>query len=253
MAGTTSIGPDRATVAPAEVVAAAGAPPAPAPPPRVSGPRPRPRQVQLHTSPAPLPGFDALRDRNHPRAALRHLVVPELLDRARAQGPESVAEDLLALLAEAAPGAALVTCSTIGATAEALAPALGFPVLRVDRPMAAAAVRAGARIAVLATVESTFEPTGALLAEEAGARAVSVRTHLVAGAWERFETGDTAGYLARVAAAADAVTGADVIVLAQASMAGAEALTRTGTPVLSSPAPGLAAALRIGVPGPHLG
>ncbi|MFI1060655.1 aspartate/glutamate racemase family protein [Streptomyces spororaveus] len=208
----------------------------------------------LHTSPVHVPVFEALRDRNHPGAVLRHLVVPELLDQARAEGPESVAPALRGLLlAEAAPPGTpgppgtpvLVTCSTIGAIAESLAPALGAPVLRVDRPMAAAAVRAGRRIAVLAALGSTLAPTGELLAEEAAGRPVSIRTHLVAGAWERFEAGDTAGYLARVADAADSVTGADVIVLAQASMAGAAGLVTSPVPVLSSPAPGLAAGLAL--------
>lgn len=45
-----------------------------------------------------------------------------------------------------------------------------------------------------------------------------------------------------MAVAADAVTDADVIVLAQASMTAAEGLTTTSVPVLSSPRPGLAAA-----------
>ncbi|WP_234313979.1 MULTISPECIES: aspartate/glutamate racemase family protein [unclassified Streptomyces] len=196
----------------------------------------------LHTSPVHVPVFDALRDRSRPGAVLRHLVVPELLDRARAEGPESVTPALRGLLAEAgAP--VLVTCSTIGATAESLAPELGVPVLRVDRPMAAAAVRTGARIAVLAALESTLAPTRELLAEEAGERPVSIRTHLVAGAWDRFEAGDTDGYLARIAEAADSVADADVIVLAQASMAGAADLVTSPIPVLSSPAPGLAAGL----------
>ncbi|WP_329376694.1 aspartate/glutamate racemase family protein [Streptomyces sp. NBC_01351] len=203
-----------------------------------------PGLVLLHTSALHVPVFEALRDRHHPGAVLSHLVVPELLDRARVEGPEAVAPALSAVLAEAGPAPVLVTCSTIGATAEALAPVLGLRVLRVDRPMAAAAVRTGARIAVLATVESTFAPTAELLAEEAGGRPLSIRTHLVDAAWERFEAGDTAGYLARVAEAADAVTDADVIVLAQASMAGAAELVTTRIPVLSSPAPGLAAGLR---------
>ncbi|MCX4540016.1 aspartate/glutamate racemase family protein [Streptomyces sp. NBC_01565] len=201
----------------------------------------------LHTSPVHVPVFEALRDRDHPEAVLRHVVVPELLDRARAQGPDAVVPALRGLLGDSGGAPVLVTCSTIGAVAEFLAPELGVRVLRVDRPMAAAAVRAavrtGARIAVLATVESTFAPTEELLAEEAAGRTVSVRTHLVAGAWERFEAGDTAGYLGLVTEAADAVTDADVIVLAQASMADAAALVTTRIPVLASPGPGLAAAL----------
>ncbi|WP_326586682.1 arylsulfatase [Streptomyces sp. NBC_01294] len=210
-----------------------------------------PGLLLLHTSPVHVPVFDALRDRHHPGAVLRHLVAPQLLDRARAEGPGAVAPDLMRLLADAGPGPALVTCSTIGATAESLAPALGTPVLRVDRPMAAAAVStaggaaAGTRIAVLAALESTLAPTVRLLAEEAGERPVSIRTQLVAGAWECFEAGDGAGCLARVAAAADAVTDADVIVLAQVSMAGAAELVTTRIPVLASPAAGLAAGLAL--------
>ncbi|MFF9008661.1 aspartate/glutamate racemase family protein [Streptomyces goshikiensis] len=200
--------------------------------------------VLLHTSPVHVPVFEALRDRDHPGAVLRHVVVPELLDRARAEGPEAVVPALRGLLAEAGGVPVLVTCSTIGAVAESLAPERGARVLRVDRPMAAEAVRLGERIVVLAALESTLAPTRELLAEEGAGRRVSPRTQVVARAWERFEAGDTAGYLRLVAEAADAVTDADVIVLAQASMADAAGLVRTRVPVLSSPAAGLAAALR---------
>lgn len=198
----------------------------------------------LHTSPVHVPVFDALRDRHHPGVVLRHLVAAELLERARELGPESQAPAVRELLA-GSEGPVLVTCSTIGAVGESLARELGVPVLRVDRPLAADAVRGGPRILVLATVESTLAPTAELLEEEAGkaGRPVSVRTRLVDGAWDRFVAGDTAGCHGLVAAAADAVTDADVIVLAQVSMAGAQDLVTTAVPVLSSPASGLAAAL----------
>ncbi|MET9700702.1 aspartate/glutamate racemase family protein [Streptomyces sp. NPDC006529] len=208
----------------------------------------------LHTSPVHVPVFDALRDRHHPGTVLRHLVEPALLDRARTAGPAAVAGEVRSLLAAAGggDGPVLCTCSTIGAVAEGLGPALGRPVLRVDRPMAAAAVRTGPRVAVLATVESTLAPTLALLREEAAvldrvrpgsAAALSPRPRVVPGAWERFEAGDAEGCLALVAAAADAVTGADVIVLAQVSMAGAVDRVTTQVPLLTSPSAGLAAAV----------
>ncbi|WP_327134388.1 aspartate/glutamate racemase family protein [Streptomyces sp. NBC_01343] len=198
----------------------------------------------LHTSPVHVPVFDALRDRDHPGAVLRHLVVPELLDRTRAEGPDSVVPALRELLADSA-GPVLVTCSSIGAVAESLAPELGVRVLRVDRPMAARAVRGGPRVAVLATVESTLAPTVALLEEEAerAGLPVSITTHVIADAWSLFEAGDTAGYLDLVARAADDVAEADVMVLAQASMAEAAARAKSTLPILSSPAPGLTAAL----------
>ncbi|MET7442042.1 hypothetical protein [Streptomyces sp. NPDC005568] len=96
---------------------------------------------------------------------------------------------------------------------------------------------------VLATVESTLAPTVALVEEEArrAGRPADVRTFLVDGAFARFEAGDTHGCARLVAKAADAVTDADVIVLAQASMAPAQHLTTTAVPVLASPRPGLAA------------
>ncbi|MFH7598653.1 aspartate/glutamate racemase family protein [Streptomyces racemochromogenes] len=189
-----------------------------------------------------VPVFDALRDERHPGAVLRHLVVPRLLDRARESGPRSVADEVLGVLA-GVRGPVLVTCSTVGAVAESLGPRLGVPVLRVDRPMAAEAVRRGPRVVVLAALASTVGPTEELLAEEAGSRAVRVRSEVVEGAWQRFEAGDADRYAGLVARAADRVADADVIVLAQASMAGAARLARTRVPVLSSPAPGLAAAL----------
>ncbi|MFE9095873.1 aspartate/glutamate racemase family protein [Streptomyces sp. NPDC007264] len=197
----------------------------------------------LHTSPVHIPVFEALRDEAHPGLGLRHLVAPDLLDRAREEGPAAVADDVRRLLGEAAAagaGAVLCTCSTIGAVAERTA--VGVSVLRVDRPMAAAAVAAGSRVMVLATVESTLGPTVALVREEAAGRAVEVRTLLVEGAWDRFLAGDAEGYVRAVAEAADTVTDADVIVLAQASMAPAQQLTTATVPVLSSPRPGLAAA-----------
>ncbi|MFG3003299.1 aspartate/glutamate racemase family protein [Streptomyces calvus] len=200
----------------------------------------------LHTSPVHVPVFDALRDEHHPGLELRHVVVEELLERARAAGPGAVADDVRRRVREAADGGAravLCTCSTIGDLAERAADGVGVPVLRVDRPMAGAAVAAGPRVVVLAALESTLGPTAALVRDEAAraGRSVEVRTAVVRGAWERFEAGDTAEYVRRVADAADAVTGADVIVLAQASMAPAERLTTTALPVLSSPRPGLAA------------
>ncbi|NEC35981.1 arylsulfatase, partial [Streptomyces rubrogriseus] len=97
----------------------------------------------LHTSAVHVPVFDALRDAGHPGLELRHHVDAELLERARREGPESVADAVAAVLRRAvAEGAraVLCTCSTIGAVAEAAAAGAGVPVLRVDRPMAAAAV-----------------------------------------------------------------------------------------------------------------
>ncbi|MEV0479320.1 aspartate/glutamate racemase family protein [Streptomyces sp. NPDC050508] len=203
----------------------------------------------LHTSPAHVPVFDALRDEDHQGLELRHFVDEELLARARREGPEAVAGAVRDAVDEAvAEGAraVLCTCSTIGGVAETAGAQAGVPVLRGDRPMAAAAVAVGPRVVVAATLESTLQPTVALVEEEGRriGRPLEVRTLLVAGAWSRFEAGDTEGCARLVADAVDAVTGADAIVLAQGSMAPAQHLTTTVIPVLSSPRPGLAAGAR---------
>lgn len=202
----------------------------------------------LHTSPLHVPVFDALRDEDHPGLELRHFVDEELLSRARREGTEAVADDVRTALRRAVgqgARAVLCTCSTLGGVAEAAAAEAGVAVLRVDRPMAAAAVAEGPRVVVLATVESTLGPTATLIEEEAhrAGRPVDVRSRLVEGAWERFEAGDTEACARLVASTADEVTDADadVIVLAQASMTPAQQLTTTSVPVLSSPRPGLAA------------
>ncbi|MCI3278073.1 aspartate/glutamate racemase family protein [Streptomyces cylindrosporus] len=202
----------------------------------------------LHTSPAHVPVFEALRDEDHPGLELRHFVDEELLARARRESPEAVADEVRAVLDKAVgegARAVVCTCSTIGAVADAAD--VPIPVLRSDRPMAAAAVALGPRIAVLASVESTFGPTTSLIEEEArrAGRPVEVRTRLVEGAWDRFAAGDGEGCARLVADAADAITGADAIVLAQGSLAPAERLTTTTIPVLSSPRRGLAAGARV--------
>ncbi|SDM34730.1 hypothetical protein SAMN04487981_101219 [Streptomyces sp. cf386] len=204
----------------------------------------------LHTSPLHIPVFEALRQEHHPDLELRHFVDEELLARARREGPEAVADDVREELHRAvAEGAraVLCTCSTIGGVAEAAAAEAGVPVLRVDRPMAAAAVAEGERVVVLTTVESTLVPTASLIEDEAQrtGRPVEVRARLVEGAWERFDAGDVDGCARLVAAAADEVTDADAIVLAQVSIAPAQQLVTTRVPVLSSPRPGLAAGAQV--------
>lgn len=210
----------------------------------------RSRVGLVHTAEAHVRTFDALLAGTGAAVSARHVVDESLLADARRVGvADGALRDRIAgRLRAAAEGASAVlcTCSTIGGVAESLGPAVGVPVVRIDRPMAVAAVGVagsggviGGVIGVVATVASTVGPTEALLravAAESGA-GVAIRLLPCLAAWPRYERGDVDGYLDLIAAelrAHDAEV--DVFVLAQASMmAAAERVSGLRTPVLTSP------------------
>jgi hypothetical protein len=105
--------------------------------------------------------------------------------------------------------------------------------------MAEAAVAAGRRIAVVATVDSTLRPTGNLLrdaADRAG-REVEIVAVRCPEAFALFEAGELDAYAKVIARnAREAAPGVEVIVLAQPSAAPAAALLDDlPIPVLASP------------------
>lgn len=183
-----------------------------------------------------------------PEVPAVQVVCEDLLAEARAHGLEAALPGLRRALGSLAERASVVlcTCSTLGALAERYDGVYGSRVLRVDRPLAEAAVARGSRLLVVAALESTLEPTRALLEAEAErvGKSVALELSLCPDAWACFERGDEAGYVRSVAAHVDEVEArGDVVVLAQASMAGAERFVRTGKPVLSSPRLGVLGAL----------
>jgi Asp/Glu/hydantoin racemase len=115
------------------------------------------------------------------------------------------------------------------------------PVFRIDEAMAAKAVSLGKRIGVLATLQTTLEPTTQLIRVTAAAagRDCEVLEGLCAGAFDRILAGDGAAHDTLVKEGLFQLAGkVDVIVLAQASMA--RVLTEVPpsglpVPVLSSP------------------
>lgn len=219
--------------------------------------RPVPKRAGLlHTVPGLAATFDAALAASAPGTQFLHIVDASLLaDAVRTGVTPEVTERVarhVGYLAGAGAEAILVTCSSIGEAVEAAAADQGVPVLRVDAPMAADAVsRAGeagaaagrtGEIVVLATLEATLGPTGRLISREAAGANVRVEAHVVDGALQARNAGDlpTHDTLIREAVLT-AADHADVIVLAQASMAGAVAGTSTAIPVLTSPEGGMAA------------
>jgi hypothetical protein len=138
----------------------------------------------------------------------------------------------------------LLTCSSIGRAVEGLQDE-AVPVIRVDGALAEHAVADGGRVTVLYAAPSTAAPTGQLFAAAAVKTGADIDMRMVPQAWDRFSAGDFPGYFALIAEAADAayLDGADVVALAQVSMAGAAELVRDGPVPLTSPAIGLQAVI----------
>lgn len=196
----------------------------------------------IHTGAVVIPTIAELSGRYLPGVDVQHLLDSTIVaDLARDAAGTRVADRLVDLgRAAAAAGAQVVvfSCSSISGLAAPTAEAIGIPVLRIDEAMADEAVRRGSRVAVLATLPTTLVPTAALLRERAqlAGRDVVLSEVLVEGAFEAVGSGDRARHDALVGSAIEAAaTTADVVVLAQASMAGAAQAVHVDVPVLTSP------------------
>jgi hypothetical protein len=199
----------------------------------------------LHTSPHHSATFRDLVAELLPGARVIEVVDEIVLDQSRRLGVRDVrvigaVADRLAELVEA--DIVVCTCSTLGGVAEHVGREAGTEVVRVDRVMVERAVElAGAgrgRVAVVAALESTIEPTQDLFDEVMLATGVTldVEVHVVEGAWDRFVSNDLEGYLDAIAARLPPIASSvDVVVLAQASMAPAIARLDAAVPILSSP------------------
>ena len=200
----------------------------------------------IHTSPTLTPLFGRLCVEYIPSVNVFHMVDESLIkDTIREGGLQRVTiRRLLALIEsaeQAGADAVLVTCSSIGEGVKIGQRLFDIPVIRVDEAMARKAVRMGRKIGVMATLCTTLEPTVALLrakAAEAGIQ-IEIIESLSDGAFEAVVSGDqTTHDRLLTAALKNDVKDADIIVLAQASMASVLKSLPPGTisiPILTSP------------------
>ena len=130
--------------------------------------------------------------------------------------------DQIVLAADAQPDLIVVTCSSTSPAVDIARRLVPQPILKIDDPMAAQAVRSGPRIGLLCTAASTVEPSSALLhahAAEQG-RDITIKTVLRPEAYQALVAGDRARHDAILYQAAGEISNeVDVLVLAQASLA----------------------------------
>jgi aspartate/glutamate racemase len=194
----------------------------------------------LHTGAVVIPAFQELAQEYLPGVEIHNLLDDRVIADLRA-GKGDVGERLRDLVDAAKAGGSekvLLTCSSISGYAPALAESGGIPVLRVDEAMADEAVQQGPRIAVIATLETTLTPTVNLIQERAelGGATVEIRRQVVDGAFEAVAGGDRALHDRLVGEAITSLAEwADVVVLAQASMASAASTVSVRPNVLTSP------------------
>jgi len=134
----------------------------------------------------------------------------------------------------------VVSCSTITPGVRRLRGEFSVPIVAVDDAMMRQAVTMGRKIGLIATANSTREPSSQALlaaADEAG-KSVDLEVRCDQSAIRALNAGDAAEHDRLVLAMADQLLDRDVIVLAQASTAYmAPAIQeRTGIPVVTSPA-----------------
>ena len=201
-----------------------------------------PRIAFLHTGAVNIAPFGALAAEFLPGATvvnyLDDRIVADLGDEVRAASVPERIEDLVRAAAAGGADAVMFTCSSISELAAPAAAAAGVSVLRVDEAMADAAVAAGRRIRVLATLPTTCRPTLGLIQERAAlaGAAPELSSEVIDGAFEAIVSGDRTTHDRLVGAAIErGAAEADVIVLAQASMATAAEAVSVDVPVLTSP------------------
>lgn len=206
--------------------------------------QPRPRIVFVHTVTGLIDRFRSLTEREFPDMEFLHIVNESLLQDLLRSGPSSAITRRIVqqavLAAEAEARLVVFTCSSTSPAIDIARALVDVPIIKIDDPMALKAASSGGRIAVVCTTQSTMAPSQTLIEAHARAlgRPVAVEVRLVEGAFEALRAGRRDEHDALVSAAADDVAArADVLVLAQASLAHLQEplSARLAVPVLASP------------------
>jgi aspartate/glutamate racemase len=181
----------------------------------------------IHTTPATVDSLKALAAEYLPGCVLVNFVDDSILPQLAANGVNlAEVEHRLIHYARFAEevGADIIleACSSVGEVVADMQAAVSIPIVRIDEAMAEEAVRRGTRLGVAATLQTTLGPTARLLQAkaEAAGKQVEIIPLLIEGAYQKLMSGDREGHdNLLVEKLQDLARRADVVVLAQASMA----------------------------------
>lgn len=207
------------------------------------------RIALIHATPLAMAPIAQAFARHWPQAQCQHLLDDRLSqDRARDgelnQAMTQRFIDLALYTQRAGAMGILFTCSAFGPAIEAAAAATGLPTLKpneamFDQALAHAPAGAVLRVGLVATFEASLHTMSQELFALAAQRGVAVELHtqFVPQAMDDLARGEDALHHEKVARGVAALPDCDVVMLAQFSMAQAQALSQQHcrAPVLTSP------------------
>jgi Asp/Glu/hydantoin racemase len=182
----------------------------------------------IHTTPATLTSLKKLALETIPDLTVINFMDDSILPQlANNQGNLAEVEERLIAYARFAEQAGadiiLEACSSVGEVTKKMRMVVKVPVVRIDEEMAEWVVKQEKKIGVAATLATTLNPTTKLLEEKASilGKKVLLTPRLIEGAYQRIINGDQAGHdNLLMDTFSFLLNEVDVIVLAQASMAG---------------------------------
>jgi Asp/Glu/hydantoin racemase len=205
----------------------------------------------IHTTPVTISGLKPLFEKQLSEVEMVNFLDETLLKEINKENKitDSVRYRFHTMVISAAmskPDAILCACSSVGGLLEKARSLIDVPALRIDEPMTRQAVKQGTKIGVAATLNSTILPTLDLLnrqAEKVG-KHIETQALVIIEAGPLLASGKTEEYNRLISQKLQILLdNNDLVLLAQASMAGALKLLDhwEQLPVLTSPQSGVAA------------
>lgn len=201
--------------------------------------------VMIHTSPVSLDELKKLVNEIIPNTELVNIIDDSLLEEVKKNNgitPSIIARmnAYVQIAQSMAPDLIFNQCSSVGEAFDIAKKATNVKTLKIDEPMAEAAVKAGKTIGVVATVKSTMKPSCRLIERKAKEknRIVKIKEFLVDGALDvLMKENNVKKHNEMVLKKIQTACGeCDVVVLAQGSMTAIlPYLKGIDKPVLTSP------------------